>query len=597
MQEYGKKGVNVDSLVREQMAKAKRNGRTISYDTAYEEVVADSMEMMLSDGNVMKRLEKLKARDKDLWHKIKSFIDELAAKIRNVYKDLPPDSVEGRYVADMGKAVYKLQELFSEALVGASENYQSSLTPGEEGVVVNENGDPVAHSTEDGTIQLSMRTYEEDGREAFRKYLQKCVTSKKLTKAEMQDMLDGIEEIYDICKDFKDKYAPFSTWSDAAVVRDTHGKPVFSVVTPNGDYKMNLDFSLVCKKRRTLDAVFNEMSRRGIIDDFELGQKSVVKINEIIRRNGLETACALCFVDAKRFRQASMADQFTSLYNELVESLVPEDQKGSIDHFNFSGYDTIKKVEGGIDTWDNSKLDFSHLDHVLKTYGDGTVEYKAAKYIKNNPQGRKLLLRGDFMSSQGFDAVKTQNQDILKLYNSKKGTGGPKAAFGDVQYMNEIIKKARTWTPAKAYAVGGVRIQSFSDYVPRMVFDYVQMIYDLAATKLPAHAYTKEALFVKQFGLTGVKINMSLIPAIAEGGVAPGLDANGNYVWAGESFDYETAKEIQNAEGYTENCGTICVGVSDRHIRKLLSDPDIRMVIPYHKSSINPTVAKMRGIE
>lgn len=597
MQEYGKKGVNADALVREQMAKAERNKRHLSYDEAFEEVVADSMEQMLSDGNVLKRLEKLKAQDKDLWHQIKNFIDKLAAKIREVYKGLTPDSTEASIVAEMGDTIYRLQELFTEGLVEASENYQSSLTPGEEGVVVSENGDPVAYSTEDGSVLLSMRTYDEEGRKVFRDYLNKCVSSNKLTKEEMQEMMDGIEDIYKTCKEFKDKYAPFSSWSDAAVVRDTYGKPVFSVVTPNGDYKMNLDFSLVCKKRRTLDAVFNEMSRRGIIDNFELGQKSVVKINEIIRRHGLETACALCFVDAKRFRQASMADQFTSLYNELVLSLVPEDQRSSIDHFNFSGYETIKKVEDGIHKWDASKLDFSHLDEVMKNYGKGTVEHKAAKYIKSHAEGRRLLLRGDFMSSQGFDAVKTQNKDILKLYNSKKGTGGPKAAFGDVQYMNEIIKKARTWTPAKAYAVGGVRIQSFSDYVPRMVFDYVQMIYDLAATKLPAHAYTKEALFVKQFGLTGVKINMSLIPAIAEGGIAPGLDANGNYVWAGESFDFETAKEIQNAEGYTENCGTICVGVSHDHIVKLLRDPNIRMVIPYHKSGLNPIVAHMNKIE
>lgn len=136
----------------------------------------------------------------------------------------------------------------------------------------------------------------------------------------------------------------------------------------------------------------------------------------------------------------------------------------------------------------------------------------------------------------------------------------------------------------------------FSDYVPRMVFDYVQMVYDLAATKLPAHAYTKESMFAEQFGLTGIKINMSLIPAIAKGGIAPGLDANGNYVWAGESFDYDAAIEIQNAEGYTENCGTICVGVSDLHIIKLLADPDIRMVIPYHKSGLNPVVAQMNKI-
>ena len=58
-----------------------------------------------------------------------------------------------------------MQELFTEARVDASENYQSSLTPGEEGVVVNENGDPVAYSTEDGSVLLSLRTYDEEGRQ------------------------------------------------------------------------------------------------------------------------------------------------------------------------------------------------------------------------------------------------------------------------------------------------------------------------------------------------------------------------------------------------------------------------------------------------
>lgn len=590
------RGENVNDLIEEKMA-LDESGK-MTYEEASREVVAEAMTDILPDSNFVQELAQ---QNKTVFQKLLEKLKEFTENLRNYFQSLGSNrsreaNALKEQVGDTVKYLDSIVKLFDEAAAGAVENYQESLTPGEEGTVVNRDGEPVAHATTDGTVQLSVRTYEESGRKVFRDYLEKCVKSKKLTKTEMQEMLDSIEDIYEVCKEFKDKYAPFSAWSDAAVVRDTYGKPVFSVVTPNGDYKMNLDFSLVCKKRRTLDAVFNEMAKRGIIDDFELGQKSVVKINEIIRKHGLETACALCFVDAKRFRQASMADAFTTLYNELVESLVPEGQRGSIDHFNFSGYETIKKVEGGIDTWDNSRLDFSHLDHVLKTYGDGTVEHKAARYIKSHPEGRKLLLRGDFMSSKGFDAVKTQNQDILKLYNSKKGTGGPKAAFGDVQYMNEVIQKARWWTPKKAYEVGGIRIQSFSDYVPRMVFDYVQMIYDLAATKLPAHAYTKEALFVKQFGLTGVKINMSLIPAISEGGVAPGLDANGNYVWAGESFDFETAKQIQNAPGYTENCGTICVGVSDRHIRKLLSDPDIRMVIPYHKSGLNPIVAHMNKI-
>ena len=80
-------------------------------------------------------------------------------------------------------------------------------------------------------------------------------------------------------------------------------------------------------------------------------------------------------------------------------------------------------------------------------------------------------------------------QQILSLYNSKKGSGGPKASFSDVQYLNDVIYA--DWNKEDAYAVGGVRVQSFSDYVPRMVFDYMQMVADLSARHLPAHAYTK----------------------------------------------------------------------------------------------------------
>lgn len=602
--EMAQNGKNVDYLIQRKQAQYKDQG--LSYEAASREVVAESMGDILRDSKFVENLaQKHNGLFKNLLDQLKRFIRNIRSYFNSLAVNSSPEAKALKEeINGTLKYMDSIVEAFDKLAVEAVENYQArtaesdgivaELTPGEEGVVVDKDGKPVAYSTEDGTVMLSIRTYEEEGRDAFRVYLDK---TKSLTKEEKQEMMDGIEEIYTVCKEFKDKYAPFSAWSDAEVIRDTKGKPVFSVVTPNGEYKMNLDFSLVCKKRRALDAVFNEMSKRGIIDDFELGEKTVVKINELIRKKGFETACALCFVDARRFRQADVADSVVKLYNELVSSLVPEEASDKIDHFNFAGYRTVTAVENGIDTWADSELDFSHINEVLEQYGKDTVEAKAARYIKRNPQGRKLLQRGDFMSSGGFDAVKSQNQDIMKLYNSKKGTGGPKAAFGDVQYMNEVISKARWWTPAKAYAVGGVRIQSFSDYVPRMVFDYVQMVYDLAATKLPAHAYTKEALFVKQFGKTGIKINMSLIPKVVEGGVAPGLDANGNYAWAGESFDFETAKEIQQTPGYTENCGTICVGVSDAHIRKLLNDPDIRMVIPYHKSGLNSIVAHMNRVE
>ena len=59
MQEYGKKGVNVDNLVHAQMAKAKRSGRTLTYAEAFEEVVADSNEIM---GDINQAAQALKAQ-------------------------------------------------------------------------------------------------------------------------------------------------------------------------------------------------------------------------------------------------------------------------------------------------------------------------------------------------------------------------------------------------------------------------------------------------------------------------------------------------------------------------------------------------------
>jgi long-subunit acyl-CoA synthetase (AMP-forming) len=50
----------VEQLVARQIEKAKANGREISYDEAFEEVVADSMETMLSSGNVIETLAELK---------------------------------------------------------------------------------------------------------------------------------------------------------------------------------------------------------------------------------------------------------------------------------------------------------------------------------------------------------------------------------------------------------------------------------------------------------------------------------------------------------------------------------------------------------
>ena len=559
---------------------SEHEGREVDARYAREEYAGDLLRKTFTDDTLLMRLAN---KQPDWIHRIVDTINRVADFFGVGERD----------------AVDELSKRFANAVATNRKNLadKSYRKPGE---VYGEDGKLVAVNNDQGYTRMSLSTYEMEGREYLTNWMDKAVDEGGLTREDADSIIESLDRIYDVCMEYKEQYGPFNAWSDAKVVTNANGDPVFSVVKPNGDYVMNLDFSLVCKKRRTLDAVLNELVKRGVADDLKMGQADFVRINNIIRKYGFETACDLCFVDAKRFRQAEVADNFVKMYNDLVKSLAPKDSNITYDYFNFGGNTLVENTGTGIDTFNDADLDFTTIDNIIETQapesGAGSVEYRIAKHLKATAADRKLLMRGDFISTAGFDTVNVTNPAVLKLFNAKKGSAGPKSAVSDVQYLNEILRSS-AFNRDKAYRVGGVRVQSFSDYVPRMVFDYLQMFADLSAKKMPAHTYTKEELFVKQFGLTGIKINMSLIPRVVNNGLAAGLDADGNYAWAKESFDYDMAVEIQNAEGYSRNCGTIAVGVSDEHIRKMMSEPEIRMIIPYHKSGLNPVVAKMNNIK
>ena len=610
------------SMPNTSLANAKREaygnrGVDISLSEAMSEVTANSiLELYDNDINQLKKgldrvLNGTNAKAKKGANVFKQALDYVISKFRKLLGKLGIKTRE-TYNPSLNEVI-KIRDAFENTLSAAIAKNKEIANSGNlvtetDGTVVDANGNVVAQINEDGTATFSLKTFDDSGRAELKKWLDKNVKNKKLTETEATEIADQLEYYYDICKEFEDKYAPFSAWSKAEVVKGLDGKPLMSVVKANGDYKMNLDFSLVCKKRRPLDALYRAMIDDGFMDNIgQLSEIEVARINEIIRKNGFETACTLCFVDSKRYRQYAVADAFVSKYNELVKMLAPEGAK--IDRFDFSG----KRAESaeGLHTMSDAELKkgINKLNKVIKEHGETTVVGKIAKHLKASPKDRKLVMVSDFIDSEVFVRVKKANPNVFKLYNSSKGSGGPKATLPDVQYLGEILKRSN-FTPRKAYAVGGVRVQSFSDYIPRLVFDYLQMTADLSAKKLPAHAYSKEDIFVMQFGKTGIKINMSLVPAVAKDGIAPGLDKNGNYVWVdGHTFasdfhdkgsgqrGFELAVKIQNTEGYSQNCGTIAVGVSDEHIIKMLKDNDIRMVIPYHKSSLNHYVAQMGNID
>ena len=125
-------GESIEKRIAQQIEKAKRSDRKIDYDTALEEVVADSMESILADGNVLQMVEDIKKQDRTLGEKIAEWFKNLAKELKSIvaaYSGYKPDSIEGQFVAKLETGLLKqIEQLYAEGLVDAGEARNAAIT-------------------------------------------------------------------------------------------------------------------------------------------------------------------------------------------------------------------------------------------------------------------------------------------------------------------------------------------------------------------------------------------------------------------------------------------------------------------------------------
>lgn len=622
---------------------SKHSEKKHTADDAVREIVARCCEDMLSMSEEGRKMfdTMSEAEQKTFKEKVMEIINNLKEWINELLSSYGTQTEEAKLLRNYKEKLEEMSKIWDEMLVRSIEVNQAL-----------EKADAFNHLengiSEDGTtivgannLQMSDKTYRDGGRDFLVKWLSK---RKDLTQREKWDIVEQTDRIAELMRAIAEgnDLPDYSNWANMEVVKTEEGEAV-SVIVSNGDYKLNIDFSQVCKKRVALDAILNAMVTSGDLNTYVLTETDISELNDVIKKHDFEIACALCFVDAKRYRVGAWADSFCEGadvkdggktyhkygFNEMVRSLVPKGSKLNIDEFNFTNRDIENQpTKNLLSEADDSELDFTLIDKIMSENDIRSAQHRYARAIKENPEIRKILNSSEIISSIGLDNIRVKAPAVYKLINGHQGTAKPKFAHSGVAYGNNVLQ-ARGFTAKSAKMVGGVRCQSFSDFMANMVVDYAQFVSELAAKKLTAHSYTKEPLFVKLFGLTGMKINMSLVPKAVD--MTPeqqkyfsilkdknadkksneykaklveyeklsenaGLDENGNYIWEDETFPYDIAMEIVTDTRYSKNCGTIAVGISNNHIRKLLADERISMVIPYHKSSLNHEVAMMRDI-
>ena len=531
IEQYGKKGVNVEYLLEKQRQKIEKRyekeGKTLPSeaklnDMAYEEMVADAMSDMLTDPKAYEKLTKLKQQNQTLWEKvgeaIKAVLDKLKAAL-GVYKEKDVAvAKEANHVRDFSSDVYdKLQDLYIKAFVEADANYAAAeRTLSDNGIVV----DP---STESATIYSVRDVLDDDQRQNVSKAL---ATRFGVTQNEALQWLTAETSLASLI--LNPKYSQYL---------DYEPDPNEVAIKTNSDYPQGtVDFSPICAKRREFTAVMNNVLR--LFKNHVFAATDLAKIRSIMQEEGMTIPCGICYVEDRRQLDTIVAQNFI---------------------------DSLKLYrEGSKARPDGKAFNTNQLKGLKLTDGD---TYTPTIY--------------ELVSLEGLNVLKEKNPSMAEAwikFNNARGMQSVRLLANEAEYKRQILKYGKQTVKAKNDK-GGLRIYSFSDAEMFHLIDIIQVITDSATVGLSLQGYTKVNEYARAVKDTGEKLNRSLIP---KGELGYHIE-NGEVV-----LDYDTVEGIDiNHPDFFDNrdnpnVGNITIGVSDTQIRAAMVSDFVDQIIPFH---------------
>lgn len=425
-------------------------GKNVSYNEAFEEVVADALSTMLSDGSFYEKLMEIKVKDKGLFNTIKEFFEKLIAKFKKAYEGLSPEQKDARDIRELKDMFDKIQTAFVEGLVEASENFQASEQ------VLAESGIAVNSKTESGSL-LSVRDVLNDKE---RKKVAKALAERfNVTEKEAMDWLKAETSLASII--LNPKYSAFL---------DYEAGPNEVAIKQNSDYPQGtVDFSNICKKRREFTQVMNRILRN--FPNHVFAATDLAKIRTIMGEEGMTLPCGICYVEDRRQLDSIVAQDFI---------------------------DGLKLYREGSKTRPDGKpFNANQLKGLQLTDGD---TYVPSIY--------------ELVTLEGRNSLKEKNPNMEAAwvkYNNARGMQAVRLLTNEAEYKRQILKYTPKTVQTKN-DYGGLRIYSFSDAEMFHLIDIIQVLTDCAAVGLKVQGYTKVNEYAKAVKDTGEKLNRSLIP-------------------------------------------------------------------------------------
>ena len=417
-------------------------------DLAVEDVVADGMELVLTDGDVLEELSRV---DKTLWEKIRDWIFDIIGQIRRSYEGLNKVSKTAQVLAETMETFDEIERLFTEAVTEAGERTKTA----EYGVEIDEKTGTALFSVQDAPQN------ETEFNAAVDRLVDKLgvdrLRAENWVRSEMSlSALILREDMYEYAHKKADRR--------------------LTAIVKNSDYKQGtLDFSNICRKRRQytkmMDRLQNEFPNRLFTaEDFAL-------IRDILMEEDIEVACGLCYVEDRRQNEGYIATNF----REAVQSW----RAGNKATFRDSKSETDVAYSKGA----AKAMEMLGKDTYVPTIAELTTVEGMAELGKEHPD----VLRA------------------WKAFNNSRGMQSSRLVTAEAEYQRQILKYSKSRVKT-INDLGGLRIFSFSDFEEFHLIDIVQAVQDCAAMGIKIQFYTKVPSFAYLMKDTGAKGNMSLIP-------------------------------------------------------------------------------------
>ena len=295
-----------ERVLREQKRLEDIRGEEVSYNEAYDEVVANAMSKMFDDGRLVERLTELKAKDEKLARKLWEGIKKVLSKILGVYQADPGLFNDTKDLMKLKEDFEQLQNIFAEALVEASDNFQASLVAKEAGLDIMPVEDGVQYSYSSLAEAAGFEAVEnEDGTRSFVREGKKVskVTVNDIENSPIGAFINFSLEMGDISQEDADRqkkmFADICTMAcktnDFAMTMQFVGSAVFTGMKANADkqYGTTYDFPSICTKTQ---AVIDAMSAKMVSLGRGLNTNEIVQLYEDVFASGNPVPCPECYV-------------------------------------------------------------------------------------------------------------------------------------------------------------------------------------------------------------------------------------------------------------------------------------------------------------